>query len=67
MSENPYKKQCPVGITAPAEMLESWAGYTRAEALAELTHALDSANPGNHETLQWLACGIERRLADVGA
>lgn len=62
---NPYKGSCRLDIFAPAEMLETVAGYPDDHRLErELSFALSAADPGDNTTLRWLAVLIELKLAD---
>lgn len=62
-----YTKMCAVPIKAEAQMLESWAGYDAAQVERELAFAIGCLDVKDEATLRWLACGIERRLADIEA
>lgn len=60
-----YKKLTAVDIEVPAEMLESWAGYDAQDVDKEFMFAVACVDTSDAATLQWLAAGIERRLADL--
>jgi len=66
--QNPYKELYPLEIKAPADMLETVAGYgTLGQVKMELAFALESVDENDPATLQWAACLIERRLIDLEA
>ena len=64
---NGYTKPCRLTIEAPADMLETVAGFQdESRTRAELWFAVQSADADHPETLQWLACVLERRLDEIG-
>lgn len=65
--ESGYTRLVPVPIMAEAQMLDLWAGWSETRVLHELHVALRDTDMRDREALQFLACGIERRLADIEA
>lgn len=68
MTPSGYETMHRLALTAPADMLESVAGYQPGEEMhKELIFATRLLDENDPDSLRWLACLCERRVADLEA
>ena len=66
-SENGYTRRHPLGLMVQAQTLETVAGYTSEQVLREIAFATAALDVNHPATMEWLACLLERRIADLAA